>query len=226
VAVLSGTQFDGGVTIRATISRGRGEISFGGTATTLIGRGGTQEVSLSGVPPSTSILSVGTEFVPGINISGGVDTLVADFGVMDSTTGALIMAGAVSGFVVSSGVTLAILGCAISDITVLGGGTRELLVGARQSGTKVSSSGILEIGSPKIVERVSRLVHVDASVPSWSRSARGSYTKVPYLISLKSLSYRALIVCRCDAPTGRSCPFPSSSSRKDALARRAKVLVR
>jgi hypothetical protein len=190
VTVFSGTQ--GGVTISVTISGGMLTLS-----TTVVGPGGTQQVPLGGVPPMTSNLSIGAGIAPGVNISGGVEiiesggedfgvevtggaefvagaangaTLVADFGVVDSTTGALIMAGAVSGFVVRTGVPPATLGCAISDITVLGGGTLgggtlELLVGAGQSVTKVSSSGILEIGSPNIVERVSRLVHVDASVP-------------------------------------------------------------
>jgi fibronectin-binding autotransporter adhesin len=52
-----------------------------------------------------------------------------------------------SGFTVSSGVTLAVSAGTVSNTTVLSGGTLELLAGAVQSGTTISSGGILEIGS-------------------------------------------------------------------------------
>jgi autotransporter passenger strand-loop-strand repeat protein len=94
-------------------------VESGGTATDItISNGGTLQVTRGGVANNYHLL-------PG---------------------GALVIGGILSGFTVSSGLTLEASAGTVSNTTVLSGGTLELVAGAK-SGTTIHSGGTLEISA-------------------------------------------------------------------------------
>ena len=133
--------FDGG----AFIDGGEQDVSgFAGGAAVYAG---SQVVESGGIASGSTVFSGGTiELLSGASASA---VTISSGGTLETAPGATgIIGGTLSGFVVSSGVTLEVSGGIVSNTTVLRGGTLELVAGARLSGTtKVSSGGILEIGS-------------------------------------------------------------------------------
>jgi autotransporter passenger strand-loop-strand repeat protein len=126
-----------GTDLGAQISGGEQDVSGLASGVTIFA-GGSQVIESGGSATSTTVSNGGTLDV----LSGG-----SAIGPHLLAGGTLVIGGTLSGYIVSSGVTLEVSGGTVSKTTVLSGGMLELLDGAAQSGTTISSGGTLEIGS-------------------------------------------------------------------------------
>ena len=128
-----GTEFVYGLANATTVSSGGVQQVDGVATSTTVDNGGTQDVAAGATASSTTITSGGTEIVSaggraiGTTVSSGGTLDILSGGTATATNllpGATLLVGAMSGFIVSSGVTLAVSAGTVSNTTVLSGGTR------------------------------------------------------------------------------------------------------